>query len=238
MTRISVCMPTYNGEKFLHAQIETILSELGPGDEVVVQDDGSTDGTLRLLESLSDPRIKIEKNTANRGVVRTIERALQRATGDIVFLADQDDVWCSGRVREAIELHAEYDLVVVDCAVVDPDLKTTEPSFFASRKSGPGFFRNLYKNSFLGCCMSMRRSLLQKALPIPEGIPQHDTWIGLVASGFGRVKFLEKRLVLYRRHSNALSPTATGKRYPLAQMLRIRYEMARGMTRLLFKGIR
>lgn len=231
-------MPTYNGEKYLRAQLETIISELGPADEVIVQDDCSSDGTVRLLESFSDPRIKVEQNPANLGVIRTVERALERASGDIIILSDQDDVWCPGRVREAVAQHAEYDLVVVDCAVVDPELKTLAPSFFASRRSGPGFFRNLYKNSFLGCCMSMRRSLVQRALPIPKGIPQHDTWIGLVASVFGRVKFLEKKLVLYRRHADALSPTATGKRYPPARMLGVRYQMVRGMARLLLKAAR
>lgn len=204
-------MATYNGERYLRAQLESILSQLGEDDELVIQDDGSTDATLAILRECADPRMRIERNDRNLGVIRTVEIALGRAHGAYVFLSDQDDIWLPGRVERALTLLGSHDLVVVNCRVVDEALKTVNEDFFVYMDSGPGFLRNLYRNTFLGCCMSFRRELLERALPFPQPIPMHDMWIGLVATVWGSVCFHPEALVLYRRHESAVTSTATDR---------------------------
>ena len=88
---ISVCMATYNGEKYLREQVGSILTQLGENDELVVSDDGSTDSTIDILKSYNDPRIKIFINTGRHGVNSNFENALRHADGDYIFLSDQDD---------------------------------------------------------------------------------------------------------------------------------------------------
>jgi hypothetical protein len=98
--------------------------------------------------------------------------------------------------------------VVSDCKVVNSHGEVIEASFFALRHSGPGFIKNLTRNSFLGCCMAFRRSVLEAALPFPQPLPMHDWWLGLVASMTGRVAFVDSPLTLYRRHGGNASQTA------------------------------
>lgn len=202
-------MATYNGERFLRAQLESILPQLGQDDEIVVQDDCSTDATLNMLEAFEDSRIRVSRNLQNLGVMRTVEKALARARGENIFLSDQDDIWLPGRVERALKLLGRYDLVVVNCRVVDETLRTVNEDFFALLGSRSGFLRNLYRNTFLGCCMSFRRGLLERALPFPHPIPMHDMWIGLVATVWGSVYFHPEPLILYRRHDAAVTTTAT-----------------------------
>ena len=95
--RVSVCMATYNGASFVSAQIESILAQLVDDDELVIVDDASTDDTVAVVESIGDPRIRIIRQNVNQGYVRTFERALREATGDVLLLSDQDDLWLPGR---------------------------------------------------------------------------------------------------------------------------------------------
>lgn len=231
-------MATYNGERYVRAQIESILAQLSGDDEIVVQDDCSSDDTLRLLEGLADPRIMIARNAEHSGVIRTVELALRRAMGEFVFLADQDDVWLPGRVERALRLHDEFDLVVVNCRVVDEALRTVAGDFFAVKGSGPGILRNLYRNSFLGCCMSFKRRLLEKVLPFPRPIPMHDMWIGMVATLWGSVCFHEEPLVLYRRHADVATLTATDRpARPLRVRLMDRLQLVAGILGRLSRSV-
>lgn len=208
MIRASVCMATYNGERYLKEQVDSIVRQLGPDDELVVVDDASHDGTVQLLRTWDDPRLKLHANEHNLGLIRTFERALQLARGEFIFLADQDDVWLPGKMQTMTAALRDADLVVSDCRVVDQSLNELAPSFIARRKSAPGLWRNLLRNSYLGCCMALRREMLQLALPFPARAPMHDWWLGLVAESFGRTAFLPQPLLLYRRHGSNASTTA------------------------------
>lgn len=207
---ISVCMATYNGERFVRRQLESILPQLASVDEVIVSDDGSTDQTVSIIESLQDKRIRILHNSGRRGPVGNFENALRQAKGAIIFLSDQDDVWFPDKVARIRPLLDQYDLVLTDCEVTDDQNKTLMPSFFAHRGSRPGLLRNLYKNSYVGCCMAFRQSLLKKALPFPAQIYMHDWWLGLVAEAKGQVYFLPEPTIRYVRHGGNASPTGEG----------------------------
>lgn len=189
----------------------------------MVSDDGSTDGTLQVLASVRDVRLKLLAGP-RRGVIRNFEFLLGEASGDFIFLSDQDDIWLPSKVEIMLGALADADLVVSDCAVVDDQLRVVVPSFFAARRSGPGVMKNLWRNSFLGCCIAFRRRVLDYVLPFPQSVPMHDWWIGLMTSRKGRVRFVEDVLVHYRRHG-ANATFAVTSEAPLLRQLRWRLAM-------------
>jgi glycosyltransferase involved in cell wall biosynthesis len=200
---ISVVVAAYNGEQYLAQQLESVLPQLGAGDELIVSDDGSTDGTRELVKTFerSDSRVRLIDGPC-RGVIRNFENGLCACRGDIIFLCDQDDVWHGDKVEKVLAVFAQSnaDVVVHDAEITDPMLCVTEQSFFKLRGCGTGLARNLLKNSYIGCCMALQRRMLRYILPFPKRIPMHDQWIGLLGELFGKVVFYPERLVLYRRH--------------------------------------
>ena len=90
--KISVCLASYNGAKFIEEQITSILAQLGPRDELIIRDDCSTDGTLTIVQSFCDPRIQWCVANENRGHVKNFEALIAMADGDIIFFSDQDDI--------------------------------------------------------------------------------------------------------------------------------------------------
>jgi glycosyltransferase involved in cell wall biosynthesis len=139
---ISVCMATYNGEKFIEEQVHSILSQLGQEDELIVSDDSSSDMTLFLLRQMKDRRIKIFSNTMGKGYVGNFENALIHAKGDSIFLSDQDDVWLPGKVRKVMEDLEVYDFVVTNAVVVDEKLDIISSSHFKIAGTKRGFLNN------------------------------------------------------------------------------------------------
>lgn len=212
---ISVCMPTYNGEKFIQEQIGSIIKQLGPGDELIVSDDGSTDRTLSIVSAFQDQRIKIIHHVRNveqqkykfMYATMNVENALSHAEGDYIFLADQDDIWLEGKVLHLLEQLKVYDLVTSNCTVIDEEGNLLHESYFNIIGSGPGLLRNLKVNAYLGCCMAFRKALLIRVLPISTHQVPHDIWIGLLAEIYGKVGFITTPLVAYRRHQHNLSPS-------------------------------
>ncbi len=197
---ISVCVTTYNGEKYIAEQLRSILEQLSEVDEVVVSDDESTDRTLEIVADLHDPRIRVVHSTAHYFKWNFLN-ALLAAKGDILFLADQDDVWLPGKVEKCIHALETADLVVHDSRVVDDDLQVIRPSFFQFYGSGPGLLKNSLNNTYFGSCMAFKRKVLNAALPFPTTNEiGHDIWLGLVAEMTGTVMFLDEPLLLYRRH--------------------------------------
>lgn len=209
MVKLSVCMATYNGERFIRRQLETILSQLGPEDEVVVSDDSSTDRTLEVVRSFADPRIRIFAGNTCRSPIFNFENALKQATGDVIALADQDDVWLLNKVEVIREQfngrEREVFLIVMDGRVVDEEERVLEESIFRRINAGPGLLKNIYDNTFLGCSMAFTRPLLEIALPFPRTIPMHDMWLGDLAQIFGSVAFVPEKTVLYRKHGASMT---------------------------------
>jgi glycosyltransferase involved in cell wall biosynthesis len=209
---VSVCIATYNGEKYILQQIKSILRQLNVEDEIIVSDDESTDNTIVLIESLKDNRIKISKNNNFKSPIYNFENALKHAVGDYIFLSDQDDVWLENKIDLMVaQMKLGYDVVVSDCEIVDENLKTVHPSYFAFNKSGPGLLKNVLKNSYMGCCMGFSKRLLEESIPFPSNLPMHDSYIGLIGELNFKVKFIYKPLMLHRSHSSNSSFTSKGK---------------------------
>lgn len=207
---VSVCMATYNGSAHITDQVMSILKQLEATDELIISDDGSTDATIELINKIGDPRIRIVPGIYAKNPALNFENVLNYAKGDYIFLSDQDDIWHPDKVKTCLKLLDKYDLVVSDCEVVDDNLQVIAKSFFEEMKSGPGLLKNLTKNTYLGCCMAFKSSILTVILPFPKSIPMHDIWIGFAAELTLKPVFLPVQLLKYRRHGNNVS-TTTGK---------------------------
>jgi glycosyltransferase involved in cell wall biosynthesis len=205
--KVSVCLAAYNGAPYVRRQVESILPQLAADDEIIIVDDASRDDTVQVIESIRDERIQLIRHTSNAGIATTFRDAMLRATGDVIFLSDQDDLWLDGKVQAVLaRIEAGSHLVVHD-AVVVRDGKVVDASRLEARHGGPGFLRNLMRNSYSGCCMAFRRSLLSAVLPLPRS-PRifHDIWIGMNAELSGHnVEFLRLPLIEHTRHDTNAS---------------------------------
>lgn len=222
---VSVALAAYNGEEFIEEQINSILSQLSAEDEIVISLDPSTDGTREMICFISekDPRVKLFDGMG-RGVIKNFENAIEHCKNDIIFLCDQDDIWLDGkveRVKKEFE-NPETVLVMHDAKIVDRELNTIEKSFFEQRKSGTGIVKNLIKNTYIGCCMAFRGSCCEYLLPIPENIPMHDQWIGLMCERHGKIALINEPLILYRRHGDNVS---SDKHSSVLNMIKWRLQM-------------
>lgn len=205
---ISVCMATYNGEQYLEEQLKSILEQLSLNDEVIISDDGSTDRTLEIIADFSKEYENIHILAGpQKGVVKNFENAIAHATGDVIFLSDQDDIWEADKVKTVLNLFQDPKCLVVvhDASIVDKEGNELKPSFFSHRGSKPGMLKNLIKNSYIGCCMAFRSSMRNIILPFPKNIEMHDWWIGLLSEMKGGSVFLEEKLIRYRRHGGNVS---------------------------------
>lgn len=215
--KVSVAMTTYNGEKYVEEQVKTILKSLREVDELIISDDGSTDNTLEIIRSIEDKRIKLIDGP-KKGLKQNFNNAIKNSTGDIIFLSDQDDIWMENKVEEVLKEFENENIILIqhDAVVIDENNNTIYESFAKHRKVKNGIIKNLIKNSYHGCCIAFRKELKKEILPIPENIYLHDEWIGLVAELNGKTKFIDKKLIKYRRHS---SNTSSFKHFDLKTMI-------------------
>lgn len=226
-------MGAYQGERYIALQLRSILSQLSGDDEIVVVDDGSTDRTCSEVCAFQDPRLVLIRHAENHGVLRTFEEALSRARGEIVFLADQDDLWLPNKVETVLNAFAnapEVMLVASDAVLIDEDGTKIGDSFYAKRgKFRAGLWSNLLVGKFHGCTMAFRSTLLQSALPFPPGnLVHHDTWIGCVnALTGGKTRYIPDALVAYRRHSTNVTGRVKLSNYT---RLRMRSQMLLGLA--------
>jgi glycosyltransferase involved in cell wall biosynthesis len=209
---ISVCMAVFNGERYLHEQLDSIRSQLGQLDEVIIVDDGSYDASAAIIHDFQDSRLKLLRNDANIGPSKSFERAISQARGKYIFLSDQDDIWKPNKVETVLGIFESSDSLVVvsDARIIDSERRVKLTSLFSLRGSGPGFWRNLYKNGFIGCCMAFRTDTKLLHIPFPTNVGMHDEWIGLCCSVAGKVNFCAETLIDYRRHGENVSTLQHG----------------------------
>ena len=229
MIRASVCMAAYNGAQYIEEQISSILADLGDDDELIVLDDSSTDSTVEVVQGIVDPRIRLHRSSENRRYVRTFGEAAALARGDYIFLADQDDVWVSGRTKAMIQALQSHAVVSGNVALFGGAAVPAPWSLRASDSSHR--WRNLagvligYR-PYYGCAMGFRRDFADVILPMPRFLfESHDLWIAIVANLAGEMVHLESPPVLFRRvHDN--NETPRGWRSP-GKILRARVMLFR-----------
>lgn len=238
----SICMATYNGARYLGEQLATILEQLRPEDEVVIVDDGSTDGTLELLSRLGDPRIKVFRNPENRGHVASFARAASLASRDVIVFADQDDRWLPGRLDRLVQVLGTSGALVL-----------ASNSRYMSATGGPTDFRGIplraadsrrhLKNlidifrgqaGYYGCAMAYRRSLSKVVLPMPRLVESHDLWIALAGNLLRANVHIDDETLVRRVHGG----NASIVRRPLHQRLWARVLFALSVLVLGYRAIR
>lgn len=204
---ISVCMATYNGEKFILEQIKSILSQLEINDELVISDDGSTDNTKALILAIKDNRIKLFDNNGKHGYTANFYNALKHAKGDYIFLSDQDDVWLPNKVEIVLQNLKEVDFVHTNAIITDENLHPICNSRNIEYGVKAGYLNNLVRSRYLGCCMAFKKEVLKSLFPVPvyNNSYPHDLWIALISERYFRTRLIDDCLILYRRHGKNAS---------------------------------
>lgn len=225
--RVSVCMATYNGERFIVHQLTSILEQLDEDDEIVVVDDGSHDSTVALIRGVGDDRIRVHLSDQNRGYVRAFEHAMTLARNDILFLADQDDEWIPGRVASMTAALDDGAVVASNLVLLGDDAPLPHPltrrPWRLKATTGRQSVRNRVRilagvAPYFGCAMAVRREAIAWILPFPVFLTEsHDLWIATAANSAGKMRHLDQPTVRRRLHSsNASSSRPRGLRHVLA----------------------
>lgn len=240
MTKISVCIPTYNGGKYIKEQLESILVQLSPNDEVIISDDNSTDDTIDIITSLNDSRVKIyihEKiENPYKGpyknvfyVYKNVENALKYASGDYIFLSDQDDIWLPEKVNLVVEkLENGEQVVLHDNTVIDNNYNTILSSYFSISNPSNSLMGFIVSGRFIqGASMAFTKKIKDYSIPFPDKNPiGHDHWIAYNAFFRGYdIFFIDKPLLLYRRHSNNVSSCSETSQNPLWFKISYRFRL-------------
>ena len=212
---IDILLPTYNGEKYIKEQLDSILQQTYQNIRIIISDDCSKDSTPEILKQYSekDKRIIVYLQEQNLGVVKNIEFLLKKVENNFYMLSDQDDVWKPEKIEKSLETlkKEKADLVFGDLEVVDQNLKTIYPSFgdfmLLNRKIHKTI--NSYKLNYLyncvtGCTVIAKKETIEKILPLPQKSKYliHDHWIGLMASLNGKLAYMDEKYIKYRQHGD------------------------------------
>jgi glycosyltransferase involved in cell wall biosynthesis len=217
MSTVAIVMTTYNGEKYVGEQIDSILASAYQDFELFIYDDGSKDNTLPILreyEAKNPTKIHVIQNEENLGVTTNFLSALRKTTIDYVMFCDQDDVWKQNKMAVTLKRmrHMEAQLgkdtplaVFTDAVVVDKELNILKNSFFFSNHLNPrktDLPHILMENKLIGCTVMVNAALRKvlQSCPLPTKARYHDWWIALVAASMGKIGFVNERTLLYRQH--------------------------------------
>lgn len=219
-----ILLSTYNGAKYLSEQLDSIIGQTFKNWHLIVRDDASSDNTVDLLRSYQakESRIRLISNVKgqNTGALVSystlLKYAIDNTDAEYFMFCDQDDVWFTDKIEISLKAikdiensttNQEYRipiLIFTDKKVSDENLNMLSDSFFKYQKLNPnkmGLNSLIVQNIPSGCTMLFNRALANKASPIPEEAYMHDHWISLVASAFGKFKYLNSPSMLYRQHS-------------------------------------
>lgn len=205
--KISIALTTYNGERFLQAQLESFASQSMLPDELVVCDDGSTDKSIEIVDRFAKKapfEVAIHRNSSNLGFTKNFAKALSLCTGDLVFTSDQDDVWFEEKIATVVRAFQTCPgmmLVVHDAELVDENLVSRGATKLGQTLAGYGSSDHL----IAGALTAARREFVDLALPIPDGIVGHDVWMHLLARHLQVRLVVDLPLQLMRRHSSNTS---------------------------------
>lgn len=230
--RVSVCMATYNGERYIARQLESILSQLSIEDEVIISDDESNDKTLDIIYQikskteipihiLTHKKKYLHRMTGRKHILTSgnFENAISSAHGKYIFLSDQDDVWLPNKVKLFLEsLEDNALLVFSNFTVCDEIENVIKEKYFYENPQKWNFLKKNIQPLYWGCCMAFRSEILKWILPFPEKLYCHDAFIGLTVSLCAKknqIKFIESPTLLYRRSSETVSSATKKSNNPL-----------------------
>lgn len=210
-------MATFNGAAYIEDQLRSIFAQLSPGDEVVMVDDASTDDTVARARALGDPRLQVREFTVNRGYAAAFEDALSSASGDVLLLSDQDDVWTPGRVASMRAALEDAMVVAGDLALLGTNAPLPGPYGQAvwrlpvDARRRTRILVGLFASNvpYFGSAMGLRRTALDLVLPFPTSARElPDAWIAITGLLNHSIVHLDEIVVLRRIHER----NASGRR--------------------------
>ena len=212
MEKVDILLATYNGEKYLKEQLDSILSQTYSNFRLLISDDCSTDSTRKILEKYKqkDERIQLFFQDKNIGIIKNFEFLLKKVENKYYMFSDQDDIWKEYKIEKSIKKIEEddADLVYSDLEVVDEKLNVKYESYwklkgFYKKIKKYNNFQSLYLNNYItGCTIISKKELINTFIPIPNKSKYvlHDYWISLILSQNGKISYIEEPLIKYRQH--------------------------------------
>lgn len=216
--QIAILLSIYNGSSYLQEQLDSLLNQSYKNLIILVRDDGSVDSSIEIVKSYSKIlNIIILEDSQNIGVKKSfsylLKYAIDKLDSTYFMFCDQDDIWKTDKVEKTllkiIEVEKFYKnkpiLIHSDLKLVDNNLNEMYESFWKFEKIDPkknSFNNLLLQNTITGCTVMINKSLAEKSIEIPESCIMHDWWIGLVASYFGVISYIDDKTILYRQHES------------------------------------
>jgi len=209
MAKLDILLATYNGEKYLKEQLDSILNQTYKDFNLIISDDCSKDKTQEILSDYQkkDKRIKIYYQKKNLGYRKNFEFLCTKSKADYCMFSDQDDVWEKEKIEKMMEIMEknQYTLMYCDLKITDANLNVIHPSMIRYMKKQKQCGWEDYRainldNVVTGCGLITTKEVIQEALPFPEKIYVHDWWIALIATQLGTIHYLDIPLVKYRQH--------------------------------------
>lgn len=211
--KIAILMSTYNGEKYLREQIQSILNQTNHDWHLYIRDDGSKDNTPKIIRKYANQYDNItffnDDHIKNEGVLKSFMDLLDHVDAEFYMFSDQDDYWQPFKVEETLKamLKANYRgkpvCVHTSLKAVDETLK--KPANVLEKTAWNGFERLLFLNCVTGCTV-MINSMMKSYIKFDDidfsRIYMHDWWFALIASAFGQLVYVNKETMLYRQHGN------------------------------------
>lgn len=214
MCKISIALATYNGERFLREQLDSIFTQSISDFELVICDDCSTDSTFQIISEYQkkDARIKVFQNETNLGFKRNFEKILSLCKGEYIAFCDQDDIWTTDHLEVLLTNIGDNDCIGANSLIVDENGISQNKTYLEyqfihrmQQNRDELFQHELYSNVIQGTACLFKASLLKKSLPIPENVKYHDYWLALNAGINNGCKYISTVVLNYRRHSGNAS---------------------------------
>ncbi|MBQ4632450.1 MAG: glycosyltransferase family 2 protein [Prevotella sp.] len=212
---VSIVMATYNGERYLKEQLDSILNQSVQNFELIICDDCSTDRTLDILNEYSerDKRISIFPNNINIGVKRNFERGISLSNCDLIAFSDQDDIWRHDHIEllmntigDKMMACGNSDMIYEDGTPMGMTLSYQDAfDYIPKNDLYKAMTIILFRNPFQGASMMIRKELFIQAGPVPENVGFHDEWLAAYASFYGGINYIKESLLKYRRLSSSVT---------------------------------
>lgn len=217
---ISIALATYNGEKYIKEQIDSILNQTYKDIEIVVADDCSKDGTREILSALAakNSNIKVFFNEKNLGFKKNFEKAISLCSGEFTALSDQDDIWENWKLEKSLNSLDGFDIVCTNSKIIDDDgkdagytMKDSVGYKFVPKDKNLLFKHLLHANFVQGSTLLARTDFLKSCLPIPDDFEYHDWWFAFNALQKNGINYLEDCSIRYRQHQSQVTTNKDNK---------------------------
>ena len=216
---LAIILATYNGEKYLKEQLDSVLNQTYDEFTLYIRDDNSTDNTKNIINEyiskFPNKIIEIKDNKISRGACNNFLLALEYVYNlnkhNIFMFCDQDDVWSNNKIEITLNEYEKYEhknkpiLLFTDAYVADKELNIINKSFikYSNLRSDYINFNNyLIQNNALGCTICVNKELVYLIKFDIKNIVMHDWYFTLLASALGQVIFINKTTIYYRQHDN------------------------------------